>query len=279
VILAAYALNNVRLLLMSQMGRPYDPLTGAGVVGKNYTFHYGTRSVGFFRNRAFKRFMGAGAAGFAIDDFNSDNFDHTGLGFVGGSNILCVAGGSGPVTDLVVPPQTPNWGRQWQDAIRIWYDRTVSIVTVGDVLPHRMNFLDLDPTYRDAWGDPLLRITFDWRENERKIVRFVADQVRKILAEMQPDQAIISDSLAPQFDTAPYQSTHNGGGAIMGCDSDTSVVNSYLQMWDFPNVWVVGGSALPQNPGHGPTGTIGALAYRVTDGILNRYIGRPGPLV
>lgn len=279
VILAAYALNNVRLLLMSNMGTPYDPVMGTGVVGRNYTFHYGTRSIGFFRNRTFKRYMGAGAAGYAIDDFNSDNFDHSGLGFIGGSNIQCVAGGAGPVSDLAVPPQVPGWGEQWRDAIRLWYDRTVSIVTIGDVLAHRMNFLDLDPTYTDAWGNPLLRITFDWRDNERRIVRFAADHIRKILAAMEPDEAIVSDALSPRFDTAPYQSTHNAGGAIMGSDPSTSVVNSYLQMWDFTNVWVVGGSALPQNPGHGPTGTIGALAFRASDGILTRYLNQPGLVV
>ena len=41
VILTAYMFNNVRLLLLSQMGRPYDPETGTGVVGKNYCYQVG----------------------------------------------------------------------------------------------------------------------------------------------------------------------------------------------------------------------------------------------
>src|SRR5262249_60448201 len=36
VILAAYALGNVHLMLWSGIGRPYDPVTGEGVVGRNY---------------------------------------------------------------------------------------------------------------------------------------------------------------------------------------------------------------------------------------------------
>ena len=46
----------------------------------------------------------------------------------------------------------------------------------------------------------------------------------------------------------PYQTTHNTGGAIMGTDPKTSVVNRYLQSWDVPNLFVMGAGAFPQNP-------------------------------
>lgn len=38
VILSAFQLHNVRLLLLSGIGKPYDPVTGEGVVGKNYAY-------------------------------------------------------------------------------------------------------------------------------------------------------------------------------------------------------------------------------------------------
>src|SRR3979490_1591043 len=75
-------------------------------------------------------------------------------------------------------------------------------------------------------------------------------------------------SLPAHYDSSVYQSTHNTGGAIMGADPATSVVNSYLQMWDAPNVFVVGASNFPQNAGFNPTGTVGALAHRAAEGIL-----------
>lgn len=62
--------------------------------------------------------------------------------------------------------------------------------------------------------------------------------------------------------------SHNLDGIIMGADPETSAVNSYLQMWDADNVFVVGASAFPQNAGYNPTGTVGALAYRAAEGIL-----------
>lgn len=38
VILSAYQMHNVRLLLLSGIGKPYDPKTNEGVVGKNYAY-------------------------------------------------------------------------------------------------------------------------------------------------------------------------------------------------------------------------------------------------
>ena len=76
----------------------------------------------------------------------------------------------------------------------------------------------------------------------------------------------------------PYQTTHNTGGAVMGNDPKTSVLNRYLQSWDVPNVFVMGASAFPQNAGYNPTGTVGALTYWALDAIFN-YLKSPGPLV
>ena len=75
-------------------------------------------------------------------------------------------------------------------------------------------------------------------------------------------------SLPAHYDSGPYQSTHNTGGAIMGADPNTSVVNKWLQMWDAPNVFVVGACNFPQNAGFNPTGTVGALAYRAAEGVI-----------
>ena len=41
--------------------------------------------------------MGSGANGYTMDDFNADNFDHTGLGFIGGGGISCGASGARPI--------------------------------------------------------------------------------------------------------------------------------------------------------------------------------------
>jgi gluconate 2-dehydrogenase alpha chain len=220
----------------------------------------------------FHRYMGSGANGYSMDDFNADNFDHTGLDFIGGGVISCGASGARPIQSLPVPPGTPTWGAQWKAAIRKYYDRVISVGMQGESIAYRTHFLDLDPTYRDVWGQPLLRITFDWEDNERKMAAFGAAKIKDILQATGADTVAVNGQLPTHYDTAVYQSTHNTGGAIMGADPATSVVNNYCQMWDFANVFIVGASAFPQNAGRNPTGTVGALAYRAADGIINKRV-------
>jgi len=57
------------------------------------------------------------------------------------------------------------------------------------------------------------------------------------------------------------------------------VVTKYGQVWDTPNVFVVGASQFPQNPGMNPTGTVGALAYLASDGIVNEYMKDPDKII
>jgi gluconate 2-dehydrogenase alpha chain len=77
---------------------------------------------------------------------------------------------------------------------------------------------------------------------------------------------------------AAYQSTHLTGGAAMGADPRTSVVNRYGQVWDVPNVFVTGAALFPQNSGYNPTGTVGATAYWIVEKIKSDYLKSPGPL-
>ena len=88
VVLCAYALGNVHLMLLSGIGKPYDPATGNGVVGRNYAYQIGSGATVFFDEKTWMNpFMGAGALGMNIDDFNSDSFDHVKEGFIGGGGI------------------------------------------------------------------------------------------------------------------------------------------------------------------------------------------------
>lgn len=280
VLLTAFTFNNVRLLLLSGMGEPYDPRSGRGAVGRNYTYqNNGASAVGFWKDEDFRPFMGAGANGVSIDDLDAENFDHDGLGFLGGGLVTVASLGVRPILGLTVPEGTPGWGREWKRAIKRWYRGTVTMAMQAESPAYRQHAVDLDPTYRDQFGDPLLRITFDWQPNERKLAAYVGRRMKPLMEAMGPDEIVAGPgSLPPHYDVQPYQSTHNCGGAIMGAEPGESVVNSWLQMWDYDNVFVVGASAFPQNASFNPTGTVGALAYRAADGIVNRYRRRPGPL-
>jgi gluconate 2-dehydrogenase alpha chain len=278
VLLCAYGLFNVRLLLLSGIGKPYDPASGEGVVGRNYAYQCGGGATGFFENATFNPFAGAGSIGTAADDFNSDNFDHAPHGFVGGASITAGASNARPILYHPTPAGTPAWGGKWKKAVKESYQRVAGCGGQGSVMSYRGNYLDLDPTYKDKLGRPLMRMTFDYQDNERKLSAFMAARCEEIVRAMGA-KTVAKSQISGPWSVVPYQTTHNTGGAVMGADPRTSVLNRYLQSWDVPNVFVMGASAFPQNAGYNPTGTVGALTYWALAALKDRYLKAPGALV
>jgi gluconate 2-dehydrogenase alpha chain len=268
----------VRLLLLSGIGQPYDPMTGEGVVGKNYAYQTMSSVNVFFDDKIINPFIGAGSHATVIDDFNGDNFDHSGLGFIGGGYIAGMITGGRPIEMVYTPQGVPDWGLEWKKAAARNYLRSFSLSVHLSCMSHRGNYLDLDPTYRDAFGRPMLRMTFDFSENEHRMSDYITGKAADVARAMNPREIKVNLRTG-SWSVVPYQTTHNTGGAIMGDNPKDSVVNKYLQLWDVPNVFSMGAGAYPQNAGYNPTGTLAALAYHSAAAIKTQYLKAPGPLV
>ncbi|QHE91897.1 GMC family oxidoreductase [Pandoraea fibrosis] len=281
VIMAAYQMHNVRLLLLSGIGKPYDPKTGEGVVGKNYAYQMnGAVNVLLPKGTQLNPFIGTGAGGVSMDDLNGDQFDHGPLGFIGGASIRHVRYGGRPIKMTPTVPGTPSWGSKWKAGVADAYQRYMTIGISGSVMSYRDACLDLDPTYKDAYGVPLLRMTFDWHDNEYAMLGYMGDRMEEVGRAMNPEKVFRAiRKKGTHYDTRIYQSTHTTGGAIMGTNPSNSVVNKYLQSWDVSNVFVMGASAFPQNMGYNPTGVVAALAYWSAKAIREQYLKNAGPLV
>lgn len=278
VIVSAFTFENVRLMLLSGIGKPYDPISNTGTTGRNYAYQTANSVQMFFDDKNFNAFIGGGAIGMGIDDFNNDGFDHSGLGFVGGGNIRVTPIGVAPIDSRPVPPGTPAWGAEWKKQTVKSYLSTMSIACEASSYSTRTNYLSLDPTYKDPHGRPLLRVTFDFPENDRRMSAYVTGKLVDIATSMNPRQMVPHSQLG-HWNSAPYQSSHIVGGFIMGADPKTSSVNKHLQVWGVPNLFVVGASAFPQNPGYNPTGTVGALAFKAAAAIRSHYLNRPGEMI
>lgn len=277
-ILASWTLNNTRLLLLSGLGEPYDPATAKGNVGRNLT-HQILSSATLFFERPLNRFMGSAAAGLRVSDWDGDTFDHSHLPFLRGGSFTVMHITEGPVANFgVLPPSVKSrWGPDWKKAGLYYYDRTARIGFSGEHLAYKGNYMDLDPTYKDRLGDPLLRMTLDWRDNERHMSEFASEKAMEMARAMGAKETIPFPTLR-NYDTTRYQSTHLQGGTIMGSLPDRSVVNPFLQHWQFPNLFILGGSTIPQNAAANPTPTILALVLRTADALVDRYLKHPGPL-
>ena len=134
VLLCAFQLFNVQLLLLSGIGTPYDPQTGKGQIGRNFTHQTISTAIGFFDKKKFNfnPFVAAGAIGMCIDEFNGDNFDHGPPRFR--RRRLYRPGADQRPADRkhAVPPGTPAWGAKWKQALR---DNYLSTVICGAGVP------------------------------------------------------------------------------------------------------------------------------------------------
>ena len=171
VVLAAWSTNNVRLLLLSNIGEPYDAAAGKGTLGKNLT-HQVRASMQMFFDKPLNGFMGAGGLGMSIGDFAGDPPDSdVASGVFRGGTIQAPSFGHGPIASFgAVPPGEvkSNWGSEWKKAALNWHDKVAGILGLDAHFSYRQNYMDLDPTYTDKFGDPLLRMTLDWTEHERR---------------------------------------------------------------------------------------------------------------
>jgi gluconate 2-dehydrogenase alpha chain len=279
VILSPFIYDNTRLLLLSKTDRfPNGLANSSGQVGKHLTAHMMPNVLVAFDDRYVNVFMGPSAQKHSIDDFNADNFDHGGVGFIRGSQIsigtIGLQGGPIGTTAFNPPPGIPRWGAAYRDYLAKYYARQAAMVAQTENLPYGDQTIDLDPNVRDQWGLPAPRLTYDWRRpNELARVEFMM----KKMEELGHAMGAAHVWRAPLGPGAP--GAHHEGGTRMGSDPQTSVVNRYGQSWDIPNLFIIGSSTFPTMSGHNPTLTIQALAYMSADAIVNHYKKNPGPLL
>jgi gluconate 2-dehydrogenase alpha chain len=276
VVLASFTLNNVRLLYLSKIGTPYDPAAGKGTLGRNLT-HQVQGGARIFFDKPLNAFMGAGCVGQRISDYDGGN------GLTGEDGLLRLgmlsanSNGELPIASFgALPPGTSkaNWGAEWKAASLQWRDRVAQLSLAGEHMSYRQNYMDLDPSYTDKFGDPLLRFTLNWTDHEYKQQEFAYDLSAKIAPAMGAKVDPTRPSRA-RYNVIQYQSTHIQGGAMMGATPETSVVNPYLQHWDVPNLWVLGASSFPQNASGNPTLTALAVTYWAADAVINKYLKHP----
>jgi gluconate 2-dehydrogenase alpha chain len=257
VVVATYTYENVRLLLLSKSPAfPTGLANNSGQVGRHFMTHSFPMSLGVFPGRKLNRWGGAGAQATGVDDFDGDNFDHTGAGFIGGALLMAPAENKTIVNAMWSAPSVARWGSEWKR----WYATHAGSIgwvwTIPDALPYEYNFLDLDPIVRDPLGVPVIRCTYDFGENEHRQCGFLLDRAAQWL-----EEAGASETWHVPAGPTPV-STHAYGGTRMGNDPASSVVDSWGIAHEVPNLVILGASCFPTAGGVNPTETVEALVSR-----------------
>lgn len=152
----------------------------------------------------------------------------------------------------------PGFGKAYKQAVKERYPAFVVLSPYGEMLPNAASFIDLDTGRPDQFGLPGARRHLQWGDNDRKIFQDMTRWAVDIL------KASGAEILSVAADPAP---NHELGGARMGSDPKTSVVNARCRTHDVPNLYVVDGSVFPSASEKNPTLTMMALAARAADHI------------
>lgn len=127
----------------------------------------------------------------------------------------------------------------------------------GECLPRQDNFAELDPTVKDAWGIPALRVSCSYGPNERAQMSAAVTAAQEML------DAIGATNIEPRRDPVdPGLVIHEMGTARMGRDPQTSVLNGWNQCHDIANLFVTDGACMTSSANQNPSLTYLALTAR-----------------
>lgn len=261
VILAASGLGTPRLLLNSTSGRFPDGLANSsGLVGRNLMLHCMTLTQGIF-DRPLKGWQGPiGCALWSKEFYETD----PARGYARGYTFEIVRG-MGPVTTAqgALSRGALPWGEAHHARFRQLFDRTATIVGVGEDLAEECNRVTLDHDHPDSDGMPGLRIHYRLGDNSRRMLDHAGARATEVL------KAAGAVSVAPTL-TAGVSSGHIMGTARMGNDPARSVTNAWGRCHDVKNLFIADSSLFVTSAGVNPTSTLQALALYVAEQIKQR---------
>ncbi len=254
VVLCCNGVGTPRLLLLSASSNSPDGLSNSsGLVGKNLMLHPNCSVAGYYDEDLESHLGPAGQLIYSMQFHESD----ASRGFRRGSklHVLPIPGPLNAIESHRHRPYDELWGQQVHAITRKHRSGMLWAANVED-LPEESNCVSLDPDLTDADGVPAPKISYRISDNTRANLRFTVERMSELHA---------ASGVAETFPVELWidQPGHLLGTARMGNDPRTSVVNSYGQSHDVPNLYIADGSIFVTSGTANPTATIAALALRI----------------
>jgi choline dehydrogenase-like flavoprotein len=258
VVLCANGAETPRLLLNSATSRfPHGLANSSGVVGKHLMFntYYGVNAQ---FEQPLNEWKSVQNTRMVHDFYDTDPK----RGFYGGGGIdgrfgfypiIFALGG--------LPPESPTWGEGFARSLAEQFTRTMFFGTHGTSLPLESNSVSLDPSLKDAWGLPCMRVTYKDHPDDLKCAEFLSGKALE-MAQAAGARKAWQVPIEPQTN-----SVHLLGTCRMGNNPRTSVVDKFHRTHDVRNLFICDGSSLVTSSRGQPTETISALAFRAGEHI------------
>ena len=158
-----------------------------------------------------------------------------------------------------------GYGKSLKQRSRSLYGSLVGFHGRGEMIPNPQSYCEIDKTAVDQWGIPVLKFHFQWSDEEIHMARHMQETFQQIVETM-GGKTIESYGADQQWGiSAGGVGFHEVGGARMGSDPKTSVLNSHCQAWDCRNLFVTDGAPFVSLSDKNPTLTILALAWRTSE--------------
>ncbi|HEY6330279.1 MAG TPA: GMC family oxidoreductase [Blastocatellia bacterium] len=259
VILSANGAETPKLLLMSKSNLfPHGLANSSGVVGRHLMFNGGAAAGGLFEH-PLNEYKSVVVSRIIHDFYLSD----PARGCYGGGGID-MRSGRAPISFGMsgLPPDAPKWGLEYKRMLAQYFTHTTNSTAHTTSLPVWTNSISLDPTVKDAWGLPAVRVTYRDHPDDMKLRNFFLARCKELL----------EAAGATKVWTYPVKeqehAVHLLGTCRMGNDPKTSVINKDHRTHDVENLFIADGSSFVTSGRGQPTCTIQALAFRAADQII-----------
>ncbi|HEY0770774.1 MAG TPA: GMC family oxidoreductase, partial [Sphingobacteriaceae bacterium] len=227
----------------------------SGQLGHNLMdHHFRTGASGVAEGFDDKYYYGRRANGVYVPRFRNiggDKRDYLrGFGYQGGASRT---GWQRDVAEL-------SFGADFKEELTKPGPWKMGLMGFGEMLPYYENKVTLDKSKKDKWGQPVLAIDCEFKENEAKMRIDMQNDAAEML-----ENAGIKDVKTYDNGCFPGMAIHEMGTARMGNDPKTSVLNKWNQMHDVPNVFITDGSCMTSSACQNPSLTYMALTARACD--------------
>lgn len=173
-----------------------------------------------------------------------------------------------------------NWqDGAWKDGIGTAFKQQLTqagpwqmtLMAQGEMLPRFENQVSLHKNKTDKWGIPQLHINCRWSENEILMMEDAAQVGKQMMIKAGFNNV---QSYTTTNQGAPGLAIHEVGTARMGRDPKTSVLNSYNQSHDIPNLFVTDGASFCSSAVVNPSLTFMAFTARAVDYCANEMAAK-----
>jgi choline dehydrogenase-like flavoprotein len=256
VVLCANGAETARLLLNSESPRfAHGLANSSGLVGKYLMFNQGASAHAVFAHEL-NEYKSVQVTRIVHDFYDSDPK----RGFYGGGGIDGRINPQPALWAMSAGGELPLWGADLKARIEAF---PRSMVATGHTtsLSLETNSVSIDPTLKDTWGIPAIRVTYKDHPDDLAFARFLQDRQVEIM-QAAGAQKVWRDEVEENV-----AGVHLLGTCRMGNDPAASVIDKYHRTHDVPNLFLCDGSSFVTSGRGQPTMTIQALAFRAADHI------------